>query len=359
VTESAEHESRTEEATEKKINDAIEKGNVPVSREIGVVAIFLGFLLAADFLMDAAGGRFTGSLAAMLASVAEFSFRSGADAQLYLIAISFEAARFLTPLLSIFIFAGLAASFAQGPPRVILNRITPKLSRISVFEGSKRIIGAPAAIEFLRALLKIVTAAAVVAFSLYADRSLILEAMRADARLMPGTAISLVARLTAALCVPLTAFAVADLLWVRMKWRRDLRMSRQEVKDEIKQAEGDPIVKARLRSLALDRSRKRMIAAVPRATFVITNPTHFAIALRYSREEGGAPLVVAKGKDLIALRIREVAERHDIPIVERKALVRAMFDHVDVDQMIPSDFYRPVAELIHFLNSTGAAQERR
>jgi flagellar biosynthetic protein FlhB len=102
-----------------------------------------------------------------------------------------------------------------------------------------------------------------------------------------------------------------------------------------------------------------MIAAVPRATFVITNPTHFAIALRYSREEGGAPLVVAKGKDLIALRIREVAERHDIPIVERKALVRAMFDHVDVDQMIPSDFYRPVAELIHFLNSTGAAQERR
>lgn len=114
------------------------------------------------------------------------------------------------------------------------------------------------------------------------------------------------------------------------------------------------VAKARMRSLARDRARRRMIAAVPKATLVIANPTHYAIALRYRREEGGAPLVVAKGKDLLALRIREMATRHEVPVFEKKELVRAMYDLVDVDRMIPPEFYRPVAELIHFLHTLGA-----
>ena len=133
-------------------------------------------------------------------------------------------------------------------------------------------------------------------------------------------------------------------------------MSRQELKDEQKQAEGDPLVKARLRSLALDRSRKRMMSAVPRATLVIANPTHYAIALRYVREEGGAPLVVAKGKDLIALKIREIAKGNHIPVVEDKALARSMYDSVEVDKMIPPELYRAVAEVIHFLYAKKARQ---
>jgi flagellar biosynthetic protein FlhB len=128
-------------------------------------------------------------------------------------------------------------------------------------------------------------------------------------------------------------------------------MSRHEIKDELRQLQGDPLMKARLRSLALDRARKSMIAAVPRATLVIANPTHYAIALRYVREEGGAPLVLAKGQDLIALRIREIAEQHEIPVIEDKALARSMYDAVEVDRMIPAEFYRAVAELIHFLYS--------
>jgi flagellar biosynthetic protein FlhB len=128
-------------------------------------------------------------------------------------------------------------------------------------------------------------------------------------------------------------------------------MTRQEIKDEMKQAEGDPLVKARLRSLARDRARRRMITAVPRATVVITNPTHYAIALKYDRETGGAPLVVAKGADLVALRIREIAAKHDIPIVEDKPLARAMYDAVEVDQWIPAEFYRAVAKILHFIYS--------
>jgi flagellar biosynthetic protein FlhB len=143
----------------------------------------------------------------------------------------------------------------------------------------------------------------------------------------------------------------ADIVWTRFRWRSDLRMTRQEVKDELKQSEGDPAVKSRLRSLARDRARRRMIGAVPKATVVIANPTHYAIALKYDRAKGGAPLVVAKGADLIALRIREMATKHSIPIVEDKPLARALYDAVEVDQWIPPEFYRAVAKILHFLYS--------
>ncbi|MBX9874319.1 MAG: EscU/YscU/HrcU family type III secretion system export apparatus switch protein, partial [Beijerinckiaceae bacterium] len=129
-------------------------------------------------------------------------------------------------------------------------------------------------------------------------------------------------------------------------WRRSLRMTKQEVKDEHKQAEGDPILKSRRLSLARDRARNRMMAAVPRATVIIANPTHYAVALRYVQEEGGAPLVLAKGTDLIALKIREIAEANDIPVVEDRALARSLHAAVQLDQMIPPEFYKVVAELL-------------
>ena len=147
--------------------------------------------------------------------------------------------------------------------------------------------------------------------------------------------------------------AVADLFWSRHQWRVDLRMTRQEVKDEHKQTEGDPIVKARLRSLARDRARQRMMSAVPQATLVIANPTHFAIALRYRRDEDAAPVVLAKGQDLIALRIREIATEHGIPVFEEPVLARSMYKQVSIDSLIPSQFYKAVAELIRRIYRTG------
>jgi flagellar biosynthetic protein FlhB len=151
--------------------------------------------------------------------------------------------------------------------------------------------------------------------------------------------------------VAIVLLVVADLVWSRFFWRRELRMTRQEIKDEQKQAEGDPIIKGRLRSLARDRARKRMIARVPQATVVIANPTHYAIALRYVRTENRAPIVVAKGLDLIALNIRSVAEKHGIPVVEDKVLARSLYDKVEVDQVIPPEFYRAVANVILYIMS--------
>ena len=133
-------------------------------------------------------------------------------------------------------------------------------------------------------------------------------------------------------------------------------MSKQEIKDEMKQSEGDPMVKQRQRQIARERTRKRMMAAVPQATLVIANPTHYAIALRYTREEGGAPIVLAKGTDLVALKIREIAEENEIPVIEDKLLARSMYEHVEIDQMIPPEFYKAVAELIYYLHTRGSTK---
>jgi flagellar biosynthesis protein FlhB len=173
--------------------------------------------------------------------------------------------------------------------------------------------------------------------------------MLLDPNAVPEVVLTIATRLLMAVCAVTVVLLAADLFWVRALWRKDARMTKQEVKDELKEAEGDPLRKARLRSLALDRRRKSMIAAVPRATVVIANPTHYAVALRYVREEGGAPLVVSKGKDFIALKIREIAEQHSIPIVEDKPLARSMHDGVEVDRPIPPEFYKAVAEIIHML----------
>jgi flagellar biosynthetic protein FlhB len=166
----------------------------------------------------------------------------------------------------------------------------------------------------------------------------------------PGAILALSQKSVVALLTGLALLSfsllIFDLPVAHVLWRRSLRMAPQEIKDERKQSEGDPHIKARRRSIAKARARQRMLKAVPRATLVIANPTHFSVALRYVRSEGGAPRVVAKGQDLVALTIRRLAEENGIPIVEDKALARSLYAVVEVDQMIPVEFYRAVAEIL-------------
>jgi flagellar biosynthesis protein FlhB len=358
MSDSEDHESRTEEATEKKILDALEQGKTPAARDVAVATLFVAFLLCASFVFQTVGPRLALSMELMLSNVGQFSLANGADAFSQSRAVGEEVGRFLAPTLSIFMVAGLLAAAIQGAPRVVFQRIEPDLSRISPQQGLKRIFGVTGVVELLKAVVKIAVIGGAVVFSLTVDRDLIIDAMRMEPARLPALLLKLMIRLTSVVCIPVVLIALADLAWSKFKWRRDMRMSKQELKEEHKQSEGDPFVKARLRSLALERSRKRMMAQVPRATMVIANPTHFAIALRYMRNEGGAPLVVAKGKDLVALKIREIAEAHGVPVFERPELARAMYNHVEVDQMIPSEFYRPVAELIHFLQNARSSSAR-
>jgi flagellar biosynthetic protein FlhB len=179
-----------------------------------------------------------------------------------------------------------------------------------------------------------------------------LQILISDPGDLPSIIMREIVELLLLLFVATAVLLVADLFYTRFSWFEKLRMSRDELKREVKEMEGDPILKARLRSIALDRNRRRMMAQVPKATLVIANPTHFAVALRYVREEGGAPMVVAMGQDLIALKIREIAEASNIPVFEDKALARSLYQSVKVDQMIPPAFYKAVAELIHLINTS-------
>jgi flagellar biosynthetic protein FlhB len=159
----------------------------------------------------------------------------------------------------------------------------------------------------------------------------------------------LMLRLLLGVLAVLTPLAAADYIYQRLNHLRSLRMSKREVKEEMKQSEGDPIVKARLRQIRMDRARKRMMAAVPKASVVITNPTHYAVALAYELGAAGAPRVVAKGTDLVALKIREIAQAHEVPVVENPPLARALHAGVELDREIPPEHYKAVAEIIGYV----------
>lgn len=342
-------DSKTEEPTEKKIHDALEKGNVPQSREmalffsIGCITIIIYLFLynSAAVLKD--------FLSFFIDSPGSISIADGRDAASLLQLVAISVGTFLLPIVCILMVGGILASVLQNAPRIASDRIEPKWSRISLMSGFKRIFGMHGQVEFAKSVAKLLIITIICTILLNSERNEVVNAIYSDPTRIPEIMLNMAMRLVSAICVATVVLVAGDLVWSRFKWRKDLRMTRQEIKDEMRQSDGDPMVKARMRSLAQDRSRKRMMAGVPTASLVVTNPTHFAIALRYLPEEGGAPMVVAKGKDLIALAIREIAQKHDIPLIEDKALARSMYDHVDVDKSIPPEFYKAVAQLFYHL----------
>lgn len=348
MAESDDKSSKTEEPTEKKISDAIEKGNVPVSKEALTFASILAILTVTYFYIGTGVSNLTSTLERFIDDPSGIALDNAADATSLLEVLGYASAGFLAPLVAILATGGLAAAFLQNAPRMVGDRVQPKLSRISPKAGFKRIFGAQGWMEFAKAVFKFLIIGFVVGVLLFFDSFRVVNAMFSDPSTLPELLLTLTVRLLSAVCIATVLLVVVDILFSRSHWRRELRMSHQDIKDEHKQTEGDPMVKARMRSLQRDRSRRRMIADIPRATIVIANPTHYAIALRYVLEEGGAPVVVAKGKDLIALKIREVAEKHGIPVIEDKPLVRSMYDKVDIDRSIPAEFYQVVAELLYF-----------
>jgi len=342
-------DSKTEAPSDKKVRDAIEKGNIPFSREAPMFASILGILLALAFAARSATRGLTEKLSLFVNRPEDFRLETGADAAALIHAVALEVGQFLIPTIVILAGCSLAASILQNVPSIVTERIRPQWNRVSPVGGWKRIFGRQGLVEFLKSLFKFGTVSLVCLLLLKSEQYKVLNAMFSDPSLLPELMLTMAMRLVSAIAIATIVLVAADLLWARFKWHSDLKMTKQEVKEEYKQMEGDPMVKARMRSLAQDRTRKRMLAAVPKATFVIANPTHFAIALRYERNEAAAPIVVAKGKDLIALKIREIAEASGIPVIEDKPLARSMYDHVEIDRMIPPDFYKAVAQLLFYI----------
>ncbi len=344
-------DSKTFEPTEKKLQEAIEKGDLPVSREAALLGALCATLAICSLTLRDGAAKLADTLAHLFEDPARWRLNNGADAAQLIGVLVGSAATFVVPIFVIFVVAGLAVSFAQNAPSVVLDRITPKLSKISPASGLGRLIGKTGAIEFLKSLFKLVAMGIVAGLILQSERASVADTLFVSPSVVPDRILALLIKLLSGVTAAFLLVAVADYGWTRTKWRKRMMMTRQEVKDEHKQSEGDPMMKAKRRSLALDRRRRRMIADVPRATLVIANPTHFSIALRYKREEGGAPIVIAKGQDLLALKIREIATQHGISVVENKPLARSMYDLVEVGEIIPPEFYKAVAEVIHYIQS--------
>ncbi|MFD2248827.1 flagellar biosynthetic protein FlhB [Pseudochelatococcus lubricantis] len=349
MSEAADPDSKTEEPTEKKIQDAIEQGNVPQSREMAVFFSIMGICIILYLFIYNSVAVLNSFLAFFIDAPESISLTTGRDAVALLQLVAIGVGGFLLPIVCILMVGGILASVLQNPPRFAPGRLEPKWSRLSLPGGFKRIFGLQGQVEFAKSVAKLLIITIVCTILLNSEQHHVVNAMFSDPSAIPEIVLGLAMRLVSAICVATVALVAADLVWSRFRWRKDLRMTRQEIKDELRQSEGDPLMKARMRSIAQDRSRRRMMSAVPNASLVVTNPTHFAIALRYVPEEGGAPVVLAKGKDLIALAIREIAQKHDIPLIEDKALARSMYDNVEIDRSIPPEFYRAVAQLFHYL----------
>jgi len=228
--------------------------------------------------------------------------------------------------------------------------LTPHFSKISPVSGAKRIFGKQAAANFCKGLFKVIALGAVMTAILWPERHRLEAMVRFDPSVLLGITTSLTLRLLGAVVAMLAVVAIADYLFQYRQWYERQKMSLQEMKEEFKQSEGDPQVKGRIRQLRQARMKKRMMAAVPKASVVITNPTHYAVALSYERGMS-APVCVAKGVDTLALKIREIAGKHDIPIVENVPLARALYATVEIDAEIPVEHYHAVAEIIGYVMS--------
>jgi flagellar biosynthetic protein FlhB len=339
---------KTEEPTGRRLSEAAEKGQIPRSQEVNHWFMLGGLCLVLMTFAGSMGRSMIGSLLPFLERPHEFAVEAEAMRKLLLDA-SLAAAWVVAPAILVAVVAALGAGFLQHPPVIATERLKPDLSKISPMAGLKRIFSRTGLVEFLKNVFKVAIVSAVGFGLLWPDIGRLASLVSLEPLGAVIVARDEVLKLLGGVLAVLALIAIADILFQRFEHRRRLRMSRQEIKDEHKQTEGDPQVKARIRSLRQERARKRMMAAVPTATVVVTNPTHFAVALRYEGEKMDAPVVVAKGADHVAQRIRELATEHDVPIVENPPLARALYAACDVDDEIPVEQYKAVAEIIGFV----------
>ncbi|MEQ8824477.1 MAG: flagellar biosynthesis protein FlhB [Filomicrobium sp.] len=346
MSEAPDKESKTEEPTPKKLADALEEGNAPVSKEAGILASLLGIAVLSMLVLEFAIGKLLILLQHFLDRPEQWRLRTGEDAHQLFFYIAIQGLWLIVPLVFILIPLGLMASFAQMQPRFAPKRIKPDISKLSIKKGFGRIFGAKGLVEFLKTLAKFFILSVVGFILLQSYQSDIFNMMQTEPAAHMSVIHTLANTTLIGVSVAFLIIVAADIAWTRHTWFQDLKMTREEVKDEQKQVQGDPIVRSKMRSMIRDLSRKRMISSVPKATMVVVNPTHYAVALRYVKDETPVPMVLAKGTDHIALKIREVAEKAEIPLIEDKALARSLFDAVEVDQAIPPQFYEAIASLV-------------
>ena len=339
---------KTEDPTPKKLEDARKRGQISLSREVNNWVM----LFAAAILLMALSGPAFSQLKDMMALYIEQAHAMpqapGGIGMVMGGAVKKVAIIMFLPFLLLLVAAFLGP-FLQVGPLFAPEVIKPDVKKISPISGFSRLFSLRSLFEFAKGVLKLAIVGTVAFVMIYPyfdkfEHLIDMPLFMAMAELK-----YLVIRMLMGILVVLALIAGVDIIYQRYEYNKKMRMSRQEVRDEYKQSEGDPHVKARLRQLRIERARRRMMQAVPTADVVITNPTHYSVALKYDPDEMTAPLVIAKGIDEVALRIREIAKENDIILYEDKPLARALFDAVEIDETIPLEYFKAVAEVISYV----------
>ncbi|MCB1556003.1 MAG: flagellar biosynthesis protein FlhB [Alphaproteobacteria bacterium] len=342
---------KTEEPTPKKLEESRKKGQVALSREVNNWVM----LLAATILIATASKplflHLKDHLRGYIAHAHDLPGMPGGFALVLGRSFWDVLGMIILPLL-VLMAAAFLGPFLQVGPLFAPEVLKPDLSKISPLKGFQRLFSARSLMEFVKGILKLGVVAVVGVVMLYPFYERVEHFIGLPLIVLLHEMLALTVRMMAGILIVLMVIAVIDLVYQRMEHYKKMRMTRQELKDEYKQTEGDPQIRAKLRALRQEKARQRMMQAVPEADVVITNPTHYAIALKYKPEEMDAPLCVAKGADAVALRIREVAKAHKVIIYEAPPLARALYDAVEIDEIIPPAHYKAVAEVISFVFRT-------
>ena len=342
MAEGADQEDKTEDPSDRRIERARDEGQVALSPELPALAVLTGSAVILAMAAPDIGRTLVRRLEVLVAQAHALSPATAVREALV------TAAAAVLPFLAIAIACAAAATLLQTGFLLHLKAAMPDIARISPRRGLGRVFGLTTLVTAAKSVLKVAVVGTAGWMVLRDALPQLASAANWDAMMLTSRTAAVLLRVMIAMLIAQALIAVGDILLTRIRHHRSLRMTKQELRDEHKEMEGDPLIKARLRRVRSQRARRRMLAAVPKATVVITNPTHYAVALAYSRDGDAAPRIVAKGVDSMAARIRNVAAEHRVPIVANPALARALYTH-EIDRAIPDEFFAPVAEIIAYV----------
>jgi len=341
-------ENRTERATPRRRREARKKGQIARSRELPPAFTLMAVLLFFSFFAS----TFMQELQLICHNLLRWSFRPNLSVfeiqSLFQTAI-YSILRAAGPIMFIAVIASVVSNLAQGGLLISAESLSPKFENLSPIKNVKKIFSKNSLSELFKDLLRLIVLTYLSYGVIQDELPAISQMMTSDVRQVAGKLAEVVYRIGIRSGIFLLVLAIADYAFQYYLFEESLKMTKQEVKDELKETEGNPIIKGRIRRMQREMARRRAVADVPTADVVVTNPTHYAVALKYNKDEMAAPRVVAKGKDFLAQRIKEIARKHDVPIVENPPLAQSLYKSVEIGQEIPVSLYKAVAEILAYI----------
>ncbi len=339
---------KTERATSKKREDARKKGTVVKSTEINTAVVLLTGTLALSFTANYFVGNIRFFMTDIFIHATEFEI-TASNIQSYSYNSVFFLLRTVGPILLSILVLGLTANVMQVGFKISGEAIKFELNKISPLKGFKRLFSAKSVADLVKSIVKILVVGLLILTAIKSASEDFIPLMDQNVAYIFVFIGMTMLKISLRASIGIVALAAFDYAFQKWEYEKSLRMTKQEVKEEIKEQDGDPVMKARIRSIQREASRKRMMTEVPKADVVITNPVHYAVALKYKSEEAEAPIVIAKGARKIALKIKEIAKEHDVPIIENPHLARTIYKMCDIGMQIPMDLYRSVAEILAYV----------